>query len=83
MLALFAQPARAQDPTPIPTETPVPTVTPTPAYVQEVSLSSGNVFRVEKTLTFGEAATVIMLTILWITLLLAMMVIIPRLWKVR
>ena len=67
-------PAMAQEPTP------TPTVTPTPAYMQDIALTSGNTLHVERTIQYGDAAVVVMLLVLWITLLVGLVVIIPKLY---
>lgn len=57
---LMTAPAQAQAETP----TPEPTITPTPAYIEAVSLTSGNTLIIERTITYGDVAIVLVLLIL-------------------
>ena len=77
-LAFPQQLVSAQDPTPSPTATLEPTPTSTPAYMQDVSLTSGNILHVERTITYGDAALVVVGMLLWITLVLSQAVQIAR-----
>lgn len=63
-----------------PTETPLPAPTSTPVYLAEVPLSSGNTLLVERRISYGDAAIVIAVAILWITTILANSIKIPRLF---
>jgi len=58
--------------------TPTPTITPTPAYLQEVELSSGNTFLIERRITYGDSAVVIAALIVWITMILVGSVLIAK-----
>lgn len=58
--------------------TPEPLPTATPAYLQEVQLSSGNTLLVERRISYGEAAVVIVALVLWVTVILTQAVKIPR-----
>jgi hypothetical protein len=80
---IFAIPAAvsAQEPTQTPTVEPTPTST--PAYVQNVTMTSGNVLHVERTITYGDAAVVIVGLLLWVTIILTQMVQIPRIFMRR
>lgn len=61
-----------ETPTSEPTFTPEPTITPTSPAIAEVTLTSGHTFMVERSVTYGDAAVVISVAVLWITLLLGM-----------
>lgn len=76
MLAMSSSPVLSQQetetPTPEPTFTPEPTITPTSPVIVEVTLTSGHTFMIERSATYGDAAIVIAVAVLWITLLLGM-----------
>lgn len=78
IVLLSPAPAHAQDPTPEPTATMIPTPTPTPAYMQDVPLTSGNVLHVERSISYGDAAIVIMALVIWVTYMLKSAVTIGR-----
>lgn len=71
-LLLLAAPASAQEPTP------EPSPTPTPAYLRDVPLSGELVLHVERSISYGDAAVVIMLLVVWITIILSQAIKIPR-----
>lgn len=76
LLSITSNPVLGQQetetPTPEPTFTPEPTITATSPVIAEVTLTSGHTFMVERSVTYGDAAIVIAVAVLWITTLLGM-----------
>lgn len=72
LLAVPTSSVQGQEPTP------EPTPTATPAYLQEVTLTSGNTLLVERRISYGEASVVIALLVLWVTYVLGLSVRIPK-----
>ena len=70
LLATWTTPAAAQDPTPLPT----------PGYIQEIPLTSGNTFLLERRISYGDIAVFTILLVILLFFLLYLFVRIPRLW---
>ncbi len=69
--------ARAQDE---PTQTPTPTVTPTPADQYRVTLGSGAELVVERRITYGDIAIVLVLLVMLVGASLYGIIRLIRLW---
>ncbi len=63
-----------------PTTTPTVTITPTPIDQVGVTLTSGNVFVVERRISYGEIAIVVVILLAILTMLAVSYVRIPKQW---